>query len=86
VPWAFDALVGPLFALAATDLTRPVAATTGNVLRSLEAGNRLRGSAGPVMSGLARNLVTRLDGLGPKSASSAGTGLANEHAAAPAST
>lgn len=60
VPWAFDALVSPLFALAATDLTRPVAATTGNVLRSLEAGNRLRGSAVPVVSGLARNLMTRL--------------------------
>lgn len=60
VPWAFDALVSPLFALAATDITRPVAATTGNVLRSLEAGNRLRGSAVPVVSGLARNLMTRL--------------------------
>ena len=59
-PWAFDVLVGPLSKLAATDRALPVSATAGNVLRTLESGNRLRGDHGSALLGIGRTLVTRL--------------------------
>jgi len=60
MPWAFDRMVGPLFRVLATDQTRPVAATVGNVLASQASGNRLHGGQGSSLAGIARNTVSRL--------------------------
>ncbi|MGI8645506.1 MAG: SDR family NAD(P)-dependent oxidoreductase [Nocardioides sp.] len=57
LPWAYDALVGPLFRVAAQDLTRPVTPGPGNVLDSQQQGNALRGTFGNAMVGVGRNLV-----------------------------
>lgn len=59
-PWAFEALVGPLYRLAARDSTRPVAPSPGNVLDSRPANNRLHGEQGSAVIGVARNLDARL--------------------------
>jgi NAD(P)-dependent dehydrogenase (short-subunit alcohol dehydrogenase family) len=57
LPWVFDVLVGPLFAVAAQDRTTPVAPGPGNVLESVPAGNRLHGEQGSPLLGVGRNLV-----------------------------
>ncbi|MET1038603.1 MAG: SDR family NAD(P)-dependent oxidoreductase [Aeromicrobium sp.] len=59
-PRVFDLLVGPLFRLAAVERTTPVAPTPGNVLTSREDGNRLRGTQGSAVAGIARNVVARV--------------------------
>jgi NAD(P)-dependent dehydrogenase (short-subunit alcohol dehydrogenase family) len=58
MPLVYDALVGPLFRLLSEDLARPVAATAGNVLRSVEDGNQLTGSARPMVQAVAGNAAT----------------------------
>jgi short-subunit dehydrogenase len=62
LPWVYDRLIGALFPLGATDLTRPVPPGPGNVLRSLQAGNRTHGGAGSSVLGVLRNLSERLRG------------------------
>jgi short-subunit dehydrogenase len=57
LPWLFDLMVGPLFAVAAKDRTTPVAAGPGNVLESVPEGNRLHGDQGSPIAGIARNLL-----------------------------
>jgi short-subunit dehydrogenase len=57
LPRLFDALVGPLFSVAAKDRTTPVAAGPGNVLHSVPAGNRLHGDQGSALEGIGRNLL-----------------------------
>jgi NAD(P)-dependent dehydrogenase (short-subunit alcohol dehydrogenase family) len=57
VPWAYDRLVGPLFAIAAQDQTVPVVPGPGNVLVSQQDGNRLRGDQGSAVLGTVRNVV-----------------------------
>lgn len=57
VPWAYDALVGPLFHVAAKDRTSPVAPTPGNVLTSRPVGNRVHGDQGSATLGVLRNIV-----------------------------
>lgn len=57
-------VVAPAFGVAATDLTRPVGPTSGNVLASRPEGNALRGDHGPTLPGIARNLRLRLAGHG----------------------
>lgn len=56
LPFVYDRLVGPLFTVAAQDLTRPVVRGPGNVLSSRPEGNALRGSFGHALRGIARNL------------------------------
>lgn len=56
LPWVFDALVGPLFTMAAMDRTTPVKATTGNVLESNPEGNDLHGHQGNAALGILANL------------------------------
>ena len=60
LPVVYDALVGPMFRLLSEDLGRPVAATAGNVLRSVEDGNALTGSARPLVAAVAGNASTLL--------------------------
>ena len=62
-PWVFDVLVGPLYALAATDRTHPVTATAGNVLHFLSAGHRVHGDNRSAILGVGRNVVARLTSL-----------------------
>ena len=57
-PLVYDALVGPLFAVAAKDRTDPVAPGPGNVLSSTPVGNGLLGHQGNALAGIARNLRT----------------------------
>ena len=56
-PPVYDALVGPLFAVAAKDRTDPAPPGPGNVLSSREGSNRLRGEQGSALLGVARNLL-----------------------------
>ncbi len=56
-PALYDALVGPLFAVAATDRTAEIPAGPGNVLDSRPSGNRLHGEQGGALKGIARNLA-----------------------------
>lgn len=65
LPWIYDRLVGPLFGVIATDLTRPTGPTTGNVLEPRAAGNALRGTAGPTVAGVLANLRRRFAGAAP---------------------
>jgi NAD(P)-dependent dehydrogenase (short-subunit alcohol dehydrogenase family) len=60
LPWVFDRLIGVVFPLGATDLTRPVPPGPGNVSRSLESGNRTQGGAGSSLLGVAKNVAARL--------------------------
>ena len=53
----YDALVDPLFRVAAQDQTRPVVHGPGNVLDSRPDGNALRGTFGNALVGVGRNLV-----------------------------
>jgi NAD(P)-dependent dehydrogenase (short-subunit alcohol dehydrogenase family) len=62
LPWLYARLIGPLFPVGATDLTRPVEATAGNVLGSHEEGNRLTGDPGRALAGILRNLRRRVQG------------------------
>lgn len=62
-PRLFDALVGPLFEIAAMDRTRPADPSPGNVLESAEDGYRLHGGHGHVVVGIARNVVQRINAL-----------------------
>ena len=48
LPGVYDALVGPLFGVAALDRTTPLAPGPGNVLASGGRRQRLRGRASPV--------------------------------------
>jgi NAD(P)-dependent dehydrogenase (short-subunit alcohol dehydrogenase family) len=58
VPFLYDLLVGPLFAVAAEDRTEVVPPGPGNVLASQPAGNRLSGDQDGALKGIARNLST----------------------------
>ncbi|WP_160879735.1 SDR family NAD(P)-dependent oxidoreductase [Nocardioides flavescens] len=60
LPWLYDRLVGPLFPVGATDLTRPVAPTDGNVLAPRTQGESTDGDAGSSLAGIARNLAATL--------------------------
>jgi len=62
LPPVFDALVGPLFVVAAKDRTSPVAPGPGNVLASCPSKNALHGHQGSAILGIARNLQTLLPG------------------------
>jgi NAD(P)-dependent dehydrogenase (short-subunit alcohol dehydrogenase family) len=57
MPWAYDRLVGPLFAVAAQDQVAPVVRGPGNVLESQQGGNRLRGGQGSAVRGTFHNIV-----------------------------
>ncbi|PKH40635.1 Short-chain dehydrogenase [Nocardioides alpinus] len=57
LPWAYDRLVGPLFAVAAQDQVAPVVRGPGNVLESRQEGNRLRGDQGNALLGTILNVV-----------------------------
>ena len=60
-PWAFDALVGPLFRLAALDRTRQVPATPGSVLSPER--HALRGRLPNAATAIVRNLRGRPAGV-----------------------
>jgi NAD(P)-dependent dehydrogenase (short-subunit alcohol dehydrogenase family) len=64
LPAVFDALVGPLFLVAAKDRTSPVAPGPGNVLAPRPAGNALHGNQGNPLLGVARNLRVLVGLLG----------------------
>lgn len=57
VPWAYDRLVGPLFAVAAQDQTAPSRSGPGNVLASREEHNGLRGGHGNALLSAGANVV-----------------------------
>jgi hypothetical protein len=57
VPWAYDRLVGPLFAVAAQDQTAPPRWGPGNVLASREEHNALRGGHGNALLAAGANVV-----------------------------
>jgi NAD(P)-dependent dehydrogenase (short-subunit alcohol dehydrogenase family) len=56
LPAVYDALVAPLFKLAAQDQTTQVPPTTGNVLEPREDRNALRGDQGNALVGVVRNV------------------------------
>lgn len=56
-PWAYDRLVGPLFAVAAQDQLAPLRRGPGNVLAPHGSGNALRGGHGNALVGAAANVV-----------------------------
>jgi NAD(P)-dependent dehydrogenase (short-subunit alcohol dehydrogenase family) len=62
LPGLYDALVGPLFTVAATDRTRPEAPNPGNVLEPRPLLNRLHGAQVGAVRGVARNLVAVVRG------------------------
>jgi short-subunit dehydrogenase len=57
LPWAYDRLVGPLFAVAAQDQTVASRPGPGNVLASREEHNRLRGGHGNALVAAGANVV-----------------------------
>jgi NAD(P)-dependent dehydrogenase (short-subunit alcohol dehydrogenase family) len=57
LPWAYDRLVGPLFAVAAQDQTVPPRSGPGNVLASREEHNALRGGHGNALLAAGANVV-----------------------------
>ena len=57
LPWAYDRLVGPLFAVAAQDQTVPPRSGPGNVLSSREEHNGLRGGHGNALLAAGANVV-----------------------------
>jgi NAD(P)-dependent dehydrogenase (short-subunit alcohol dehydrogenase family) len=62
LPWVYDALVTPLFEIAAADTRQPVAPGDGNAFASQQDLNRLRGEQGSVVVSVAagaRNWVRR---------------------------
>jgi NAD(P)-dependent dehydrogenase (short-subunit alcohol dehydrogenase family) len=60
VPRVYDALIGAVFPLGATDLTQPVSEGPGNVLESRPEGNRTDGQHGSSVVGLVLNVRARL--------------------------
>ena len=62
LPGVYDALVGPLFGVAALDRTTSVAPGPGNVLASEPDGNSLRGSQPGPLVAIGRNLATLVRG------------------------
>lgn len=67
LPGVFDLLVGPLFRLVAMDGTTRVAATTGNVLASVDEGNQPRGGQGNPLVGIVRNASALARGVTTRS-------------------
>jgi NAD(P)-dependent dehydrogenase (short-subunit alcohol dehydrogenase family) len=65
-PWVYDRLVGPLFQVVAQDLVPAVVQGPGNVLDTLQQGNRLRGHQGNSLLGIARNLGVLARGREPR--------------------
>jgi NAD(P)-dependent dehydrogenase (short-subunit alcohol dehydrogenase family) len=59
LPRLYDALVGTVFPLGATDLTKPVEPGPGNVLAPVEDGNELDGRHGSGLVGLLKNVRAR---------------------------
>ena len=72
LPGVYDALVGPLFGVAALDRTTPVPPGPGNVLAPGSDGHSLRGSQPGPLVAMGRNVATlvrgrrRRDGRGPR--------------------
>jgi NAD(P)-dependent dehydrogenase (short-subunit alcohol dehydrogenase family) len=64
VPWVYERIIETSFAVGATDLSRPVDPTDGNVLSSHESGNALDGRHGNALRDLASNVATRVRGGG----------------------
>lgn len=62
LPWVYARAIGPFFPVGATDLTRPVEPTPGNVLAARPDGDRLRGDPGGALAGVLRNLRERVRG------------------------
>ena len=62
LPRLYDVMVGPLFPVGATDLTRPVSRNPGNVLDAQEDGNTLRGDPGSAVAGILRNIRVKVLG------------------------
>lgn len=62
VPRLYDALIGAVFPLGATDLTEPARPGTGNVLASRPGRNAVDGGYGSGWVGIARNLRQRVGG------------------------
>lgn len=62
LPVVYDALVGPLFGVLATDRDHLVPPGPGNVLESKPAGNALRGRPRGALGGALRNLSTAFRG------------------------
>jgi NAD(P)-dependent dehydrogenase (short-subunit alcohol dehydrogenase family) len=60
LPAVYDRIVGPLFRVAATNLTRPVPPSSGNVLESQEDGHELHGEQGSALVGIGQNLLQGL--------------------------
>jgi hypothetical protein len=60
LPGVYDVLVGPLFRVAATDLTKPTGPDPGNVLEPQPELNRPLGDHSPAVVGVVRNVATRL--------------------------
>ena len=57
LPWAYDRLVGPMFSVAAQDQTVAVEPDPGNVLRSRQEHNGLRGGHGNALLAIGANVV-----------------------------
>lgn len=60
LPRVYDAVIGTVFPLGATDLTKPVPAGPGNVLKSQDSMNRTDGEHGSSLVGLAHNVRVKL--------------------------
>ncbi len=60
MPGVYDVLVGPLFRLAANDLTRPLPPVVGNVLSSVPERNRVLGDQVNAVVGVGRNVAARV--------------------------
>jgi NAD(P)-dependent dehydrogenase (short-subunit alcohol dehydrogenase family) len=65
MPGVYDLLVGPLYRLAANDLTRSIPPVAGNVLRSLPDGNKVLGDQAGAVMGLGRNVLAAVRRLAP---------------------
>ena len=57
MPWVYDRLVNPLFAVVAQDLVAPVVRGPGNVLETRQQDNALRGRQGSALLGIGANLA-----------------------------
>ena len=68
LPGVYDRLVGPLFRMAAMDVTTSVGPTTGNVLTSREDGNHLRGDQGNPYAGIVRNIGAKVRSVAGRAA------------------
>lgn len=60
LPGVYDVLVGPIFRVVATDLTKPTGPDPGNVLEPQPELNRPLGAQPPAVVGVVRNVATRL--------------------------